>query len=270
MLARRGAGARDRAQLDDVLDGLGAALDVGVSRDSVSVSGLALSRHLDEVIGLAADVLAAPRFDEEEHARLLRETPQVLDEVRDDDSALATRWFDWTCSPGHAYGRTSLGTEASLLAIDRTTAIELWRREVVADNLVIGLAGDVDEAQAARLVERLVERLPKTGAPPVITDPRADTHRGRRAILVDKVDRTQAQLRIGHLGMRYGDPDTAAIAIAEAVFRRDVQLAPDAGDPGQARLELRRRLRPAPVAHAALVRDLDGGPASTSRHRRWR
>ena len=218
MLARRGAGNRDRAALDDVLDGLGAALDVGVSRDSVSVSGLALSRHLDDVIGLAADILAAPRFDEDEHARLLRETPQVLDEVRDDDSALATRWFDWVCSPGHAYGRTSLGTEASLQRIERTAAIDLWRREVVADNLVIGLAGDVDEATAYKLVARLVERLPHTARPAAVVDAHAPEHRGRRVILVDKPDRTQAQIRIGHLGMRYGDPDSAALAIAEAVF----------------------------------------------------
>ena len=37
-------------------------------------------------------------------------------------------------------------------------------------------------------------------------------------ILVDKPDRTQAQLRIGHLALRYGHPDTAALAVAEAVF----------------------------------------------------
>jgi len=41
---------------------------------------------------------------------------------------------------------------------------------------------------------------------------------GRRVFLVDKPDRTQAQLRIGHLSARYGDPDTAALALAEAVF----------------------------------------------------
>jgi len=218
MLARRGAGSRDRAALDDVLDGLGAALDVGVSRDSLTVSGLALSRHLDDVIGIAADILAAPRFDEDEHARLLRETPQVLDEIRDDDSALATRWFDWVCSPGHAYGRTSLGTDASLEKIERAAAIDLWRREVVADNLVIGLAGDVDEATAYKLVARLVERLPQAARPPAIVDPHAPEAHGRRLILVDKPDRTQAQIRIGHLGMRYGEPDSAALAIAEAVF----------------------------------------------------
>jgi zinc protease len=218
LLARRGAGGRDRAQLDDVLDGLGAALDVSLSRDAVSLSGLALARHLDAVIELAADVLAEPGFSADEHARLLRETPQVLDEIRDDDSALATRWFDWLCCPGYAYGRTSLGTEASLERIERDAAIAVWRREVAADNLVIGLAGDVDEASARRIVRRLTERLPASGPRDAAIEVPAAPPPDRRVILVDKPDRTQAQLRIGHLAARYGGPDTAELAIAEAVF----------------------------------------------------
>jgi zinc protease len=218
LLARRGAGSRDRAALDETLDGLGAAVDISVSRDAVTLSGLALSRHLDAVIDLAADVLAAPRFAEDEHARLLRETPQVLDEIRDDDSALATRWFDWQCCPGHAYGRTSLGTEASLAQIARATSIDLWRREVVPENLVIGLAGDVDDGTAARVVRRLVERLPAAPRPGLPGEVPVGAAPGRRLILVDKPDRTQAQLRIGHLSARYGVGDTPALAIAEAIL----------------------------------------------------
>ena len=220
LLARRGAGSRDRAQLDETLDGLGASIDVALSRDSVTLSGLALSRHLPAALELAADVLAAPRWDEGEHARLLRETPQILDEVRDDDGALATRWFDWLCCPGHPYGRTSLGTAPSLARIaeaGRDAAIALWRREVVSGNLVIGLAGDVDEARAHELAARLVARLPRG---PRLEDPTVPTLRGRaaRAVLVDKPDRTQAQLRIGHVSARYGDPDTPALAVAEAAL----------------------------------------------------
>ena len=219
LLARRGAGARDRATLDETLDSLGAVLDTGASRDSLSLSGLALSRQLDAVADLATDILSAPQFSEEEHARLLRETPQVLDEVRDDDSALATRWFDYVCSPGHPYGRTSLGTEQSLAKITLPDVTALWRREVVAGNLVIGLAGDVDEAAAERLVQRIVERLPAGARPALATaSPPPVVRTTRRLVVVDKSDRTQAQLRIGHPSIRYGEPDTAALAIAEAVF----------------------------------------------------
>src|SRR5262245_48110933 len=76
MLARRGTVRHDRGELDDMLDGVGAAIDISVSRDAVTLSGLALARHLDAVVELAADILAEPRFTTEEHARLLRETPQ--------------------------------------------------------------------------------------------------------------------------------------------------------------------------------------------------
>jgi zinc protease len=220
LLARRGAGSRDRAALDDTLDALGASIEVGISRDALSLSGLVLSRHLDAAIDLAGDILAEPTFSDSEHARLLRETPQALDEIRDDDSALATRWFDWLCSPGHAYGRTSLGTETSIARIERGAAMELWRREVVPDNLVIGLAGDVDESTANALADRLISRLrpaPRPDSPVLRLEDVRETA-GRRMILVDKPDRTQAQIRIGHQTLRYGDPDTAALAIAEAVL----------------------------------------------------
>jgi zinc protease len=218
LLARRGAGTRDRAQLDDTLDALGASIDVALTRDTMTLSGLALSRHLPAVLDLAADILTAPRWDDEEHARLLRESPQVLDEIRDDDSALATRWFDWLCSPGHPYGRTSLGTEASFKRIERASALELWRREIVTGNLIIGLAGDVDEPTAQQLVARVLARVPSGARVPSPTLAEPATAPGRRVILVDKPDRTQAQLRVGHLSTRFGDPDTPALAIAEAVF----------------------------------------------------
>ena len=218
LLARRGAGARDRAAFDDALDRLGASIDVGVGRDSVTLSAVTLTRNLDPVVAMLADVLAAPRFDLDEHERLRRETPQVLDEIRDDDGALATRWFDRECVPGHPYARTSLGTEASLERIDLDRARELWRREVTTDNLVIGIAGDVDEAAAHAIAGRLTERLPVRSA---ITLPDLELTtpaHGRRIVLVDKAERTQAQLRLGHLGPRYGIADTAALLLLETGF----------------------------------------------------
>ncbi|MEZ4367095.1 MAG: pitrilysin family protein [Kofleriaceae bacterium] len=218
VLARRGAGARDRAAFDESLDAMGAAVDVAAGRDAITVSGVCLRRHLDAVVDLVADLLARPRFDLAEHERLLRETPQVLDEIRDDDSALASRWFDWECAPGHPYGRTALGTRASLSRITRDDAIAVWQREVVPANLVIGLAGDVDPDAGAALAARMVEGLSAQPAPPLPVVPETAPVAGRRLVLVDKPDRTQAQLRLGHLGPRFGGDDTPALLLAETAF----------------------------------------------------
>src|SRR5262249_37410553 len=77
---------------------------------------------------------------------------------------------------------------------------------------------DIDEASAERVVTRLTERLPAIHRSDAVLAVPSEPAPGRRVILVDKPDRTQAQLRIGHLSARYGDADTAALAIAEAVF----------------------------------------------------
>ncbi len=218
LLARRGAGGRDRAAFDDALDRMGAAIDVGVGRDSTTLSAVTLTRNLDDVVGLCADVLAAPAFAELEHERLRRETPQVLDEIRDDDGSLVTRWFDREVAPGHAYARTSLGTATSLPRLELSLARASWQREVVPDNLVIGVAGDVDEATARAIADRLTERLPRQ-APPTPPDVGGDDPPpGRRLVLVDKAERTQAQLRLGHLGPRFGAEDTPALVLLETGF----------------------------------------------------
>ncbi len=218
LLARRGAGGRDRAAFDETLDRLGAAIDVGVGRDSTTLSAVTLTRNLDEVVGLCADVLAAPAFAVVEHERLRRETPQVLDEIRDDDASLVSRWFDRECAPGHAYARTSLGTDASLPRLELELARATWQREVVPDNLVIGVAGDIDEARARAIAERLTDRLTSRAVPAPPDVEGVDPAPGRRVVLVDKPERTQAQLRLGHLGPRFGDEDTAALVLLETGF----------------------------------------------------
>lgn len=216
-LARRGAGPLDRAALDDALDRMGAAIDVTAGRDATTVSALCLSRHVPKVMDLLIDVLTRPRWDADEHARLMRETPQVLDEVRDDDSALASRWFDAVVSPGHAYGRTALGTAASLARLELGAARALWQREVTRANVVLGIAGDVSPEQGAALLDRIAASLPDHPAP-ALPDLAGDSAPGAEVVLVDKADRTQAQLRLGHLGPAFGDPDTHALVLAEAAF----------------------------------------------------
>lgn len=215
--ARRGAGARTRQVLDEALDELGATVDVVVGRDTMSVSGVCLARNIEDVYAIAGDVLAAPQFGLDEHQRLLRETPQLIDEVRDDDAALATRWFDWQCCPGHPYGRTALGTESSLRRIDSASAKQAWRAAVSQANAVLGFAGDLDAERAHALAAQLLTRLP-LGTPRPLAPATTSRPAGKRLIVVDKPERTQTQLRMGHLVPAYQAASAPAIAIAEAAL----------------------------------------------------
>jgi zinc protease len=217
-LARRGAGARDRRAIDEELDRLGASLDLSAQRDAMVLSGLCLRRNLDQVIAIAADILARPRMDEDEHQRLLRESKTGLDDLRDDDAHLVARFFSRYCVPGHPYARSVGGTERSLDAIDLGDIRAAYRRSVVPGNLIIGVAGSVTEREAEDVAARLVAALPDRPSPPL---PRLDgfvVPEGRRLLIVDKPERSQSQILVGHQGPRYGSDESLALIVVETVF----------------------------------------------------
>lgn len=219
-LAVRGAGDRDRAAIDEAFDRLGAQLAVTTRRDSFSYSATVLRRNLDAVCELLADVLAAPRFDAGEHGKLARETMADLEDLRDDDFEVAARCFNSCYAPGHPYGRPIEGDAASVAAIAALDPAELaavFRRQVAPDNLVIGLAGAIDAGAPAAAGVTLLDRL--SGEPPPLPalEPPPLPERPR-VILVDKPERSQSQILLGHRGPRFGTVDATAMTLVEAAF----------------------------------------------------
>lgn len=217
-LARRGAGDRSRAEIDQALDQLGASLNVSATRDRIAFTGVCLARNLEATTAIAADILARPRFAADEHAKLVAETRAILDEVRDDDWALAQRFFVREFGGPPRYARTALGTVESLERFDVGAARDAFRRMVVPANLVIGFAGDIDESAARTLAARLVADLPDDPTPELPDVGEVPAPRPRRALLVDKPERTQVQLMIGHTAPRFGTDDFEALGVVETIF----------------------------------------------------
>jgi zinc protease len=219
-LAVRGAGDRDRAAIDEALDQLGTQLAVTTNRDSFSYSATFLARNLEPVCALLAEVLARPRFDAAEHRKLARETLADLDELRDDDFEIAARCFDDHYAPGHPYGRPIEGdveTVEALAGVEAAALAAAYREQVCAPNLVLGFAGAIDAATAERSAARLLEPLagqappaPRLDDPPLAARP--------RLILVDKPERSQSQILLGHRGPRFGTVDATAMALVETAF----------------------------------------------------
>jgi zinc protease len=218
-LARRGAGGLDRERFDAAVDRIGAAIDMETDRDWLALSATCLERNLERCVELAADILRAPMMDEHENEVLRRETVHELDDVRDDDASLVDRFFLRMCAPGHSYGRTTLGTEQSLerLELDavRRHHVALW----AAEHLVVGVAGPITPARAEQVAGALAAATggdrPAAPRPELVVPPMPP---GRRIYVVDKPQRTQCQMMIGHLAPRYGSDDFASLLPFETAF----------------------------------------------------
>jgi zinc protease len=216
-LSTRGAGQLGRRALDESIEVLGAGIGFGLRRDYVSLRANCLHKHLDRCFDLALQVLEEPRFDEEEHEKLRRETIHDLDELRDDDATLAHRFFAKHCLPGYAYCRTALGTKESLGSLDLAAVRSLYPRLMHAEQLVVGMVGPVDESAARALADKIPgssdsEPLPRT------TLDRPPDLKGRRLIIVDKPERQQCQIVLGQLSPVYGSTDHDLLRVAETAF----------------------------------------------------
>ncbi len=216
-LMRRGAGGRSREELDAAFDALGASFDAEVTQDAVTFSGRCLSRNLPAFLALVRDVICRPRLDEDEHERLRRETLGLLDEVRDDDATLAGRFFDRFALTGHPYGRTALGTAESLSRLARADAVAWVERNVRRGNVIVGFAGDLAESAAPELSAALIADLPDGAVQPLLlTAPSIGAT--RRTFLIDKPERQQSQIVIGHPAPRHADTDWLPLHVACTVF----------------------------------------------------
>ncbi len=213
----RGAGFLGRNAFDESVDGLGAALGIGTRRDYLTLRGTCLLRHLDTLFELAVATIHLARFDADEHEQLLRETRYELDDLRDDDASVAHRFLNRYMHPGYTYCRTALGTEESLASISLEQSRDLHAVLFRHSDLILGVAGPIDESRLAKLASR----LPQDTEPPPCTRPDLTPPPltpGRRLVLVDKPKRQQCQVAMGHLAPVYGTVAHERMQVAEAAF----------------------------------------------------
>jgi zinc protease len=216
-LARRGAGGRSREALDEALDALGARLDVVVDPDSVRLMGHVLARNLEAFLAILADVVLRPDFKAAEFTRTRREVLAQLDEQRNDDRTLCARFFERRLYGDHPYGRAADGTARSLARIGREDAQARFRQAFVGSNLIFAAAGDVTPDDFRAAIERAFARLrPGTRSAAEVRPPRAPE--GWRIQLVDKPDRQQTQIMIGHATVPASHPDYLPLSLAFAAF----------------------------------------------------
>ena len=122
----RGASFLGRNEFDEKVDSLGASLSIGTHRDYLDLRGTCLLRHLD-----------------------------TLFDLRDDDASVAYRFLNRYLHPGYVYCRTALGTEKSLGTITLDQSRDLHSKLFRHSDLILGVAGPIDDARLATLASRL-------------------------------------------------------------------------------------------------------------------
>lgn len=214
---RRGPRGLSEARFEDRLAALGARVSVEVSMRSIRVRATVLRRSFEPLLELLARLIWRPAFRRTDFGKLKRQAQASLAARRDDDQTLGAIRFRESLFGSHPYGRTLSGTRASLDRIGLDDARRFYRRHLEQAAFVVGIAGDVREGDAERLVfQHLPPLAPIRRRDQALAPTRA--RRGRHVVIVDKPHRTQTQLFIGTLGARTKDPKLFPLIVSNTAF----------------------------------------------------
>jgi zinc protease len=216
-LMTRGAGARGALELAQVVDDLGATLDAEVEWDSIDVAVSGLSRDVDVLFAVLADVVRRPRFEAREAERVRRELAGALEAQKDDAATLARNALQRALYAGHRFGLPREGAPGAVARLRPADARAFHRSVWVPGGAILFATGDVRMADVLARAQSSFGDW-SGGAPPAPPPPPpSPAPAARRVVVVDRPDLAQAQISIGHEGIARTDPERIPVLLMNEI-----------------------------------------------------
>lgn len=199
-LAFKGTEKRSARQIAFEMDSIGGQIDAFTSREYTCYSAKVLDEHLPVAIDLLSDILLNSTL---KPADIDKERQVILEEIKFVEDNPADYIYDllyqsvWS---SHPLGRSILGSPESIEGIDRSKLINHLDNHYTPKNIIIAVAGNIDEGRLKELLERAFGSLNKNAsssreAPPEI----------KRNFIIKERELEQVHFCLGTKGLRSAD-----------------------------------------------------------------
>jgi zinc protease len=212
-LMMKGTKTRTAEQLATEIESVGGSLDTYSGNNSLGITAEVLREDFALGLALTADVLLRPAFPK---AELEREREIQLGNLRHQRDELLMSCFKLmrkTLFGDAGYGLDSLGTEATVKAMQVADFAALHRQLVTPDNCVLAIYGAVETKRVVAEVKKAFAQWKPTARPPAkpqTLDARPQTRRAS-----DTRDKKQAVLVIGFPGTTMAHDDHHALDLIQ-------------------------------------------------------
>ena len=201
---------------DEEVEFLAANMSSSIGGTTGSASADFLAKDIDAALALFVEMLRAPRFQQD---RLdLYRTEQLQRMRRRNDSSDSIEAREWLrLIRGDDHFTTRFQTQATVESLTRDDLLAYHERYVHPGNFILAVAGDFDtDAMVTKLEAAMAGWTGPAEPLPPVPEPQ---HRPVPGIyLVDKPDVNQGRVSIGHLGIRFGNPDEIVVALLNDIL----------------------------------------------------
>ena len=218
--AKSEKGLLTEAQIADEIADLGANLGVSVSGERAVMRIRTLSRKdlRDRAVQLASAMLSAPTYDAKILAREKQRMTTALLESETKPEAVLDRRFRKS-----VYGNYPLANSPTVQSIANISASDLQqfhKQFFRGDRMIVSIVGDVSKAEAAEIVQGLLQRVPQSG-PAIAKLPefeRSPVEPLSQREIVIPFDSQQAHIAMGMTAVTRSNPDYFPLLVGNYVL----------------------------------------------------
>lgn len=218
-LATKGTPEMDAEAVAEALDFMGADLSFSAAEEYAGVGADSLAEHFPRLLEITAACLSRPVFKEEEFAKERARRIDAVKSFKDNPGQAVRLYFQKAYFAGHPFGRVQTGTESSLANMKVEAVREFFKTRYLPENALAAVVGDIEKAELVELAERTLgqwkSRAGRSAGPVIPPLPQPS---GRRLLLVDKPDATQAYFVLGAPGFPMGDKAAASAAVMNTLW----------------------------------------------------
>jgi len=211
----KGTQKRTAAQISQAIEGVGGSMNAFTAEESTCFYVKVMSDHFNQAIDVLADMFHSPSFLPKD---IDRERRVILEEFRMNIDQPSHYVFDLLRNvmwPRHPLGRMLIGTEKTISNIQRKNLIDFKERNYTAENIVVAIAGRMDEKKVIDLVRKKFLFLQKSGFPGYLrVKDEQKTSQGE--ILHKKTEQTH--FCIGVRALERDHPDRFALRVLNAIL----------------------------------------------------
>jgi zinc protease len=201
-------------QLTEELDGMAAYLYGWVGNETGVISAQCLKAHLPRVLELNRDMLVHPGFREDKLDLIKMQKREDILRQKDYPGWMIETLFASKLYGDHPYGR--IARVPRIEAITKAELLQTYQRVIVPGRTFLAVSGDVDSAEALALVRRMYGDWPSSSTP--LPPPQKVNETFTPGFYHFEKDIPQTNIRLGHFGVKRGNPDEFAIDVMNAIL----------------------------------------------------
>ena len=215
----KGAAGKTALQIAEALDYTGASLNLSAADEYLSISGQSLAKYWPDLLQLTGDCLLRPTFSEGEFSKEVDRRIDQIMAVKDEPSSAIRPYFRKAYFGDHPFGHLAMGSESSLRTIKINDVTRLYHDVLQPNQTILAVVGDFAPLELRSLLEKnFANWKNRAAANPASVLPALPVPHGKKCLLIDKADASQAYFVLGAPGIAMGNKRTASAQVMNTLF----------------------------------------------------